>query len=78
MRYVTFKVKIGIATFFKYDILTQLLNIPNVVPTAPSILVGKLTNTRPCMHSEASELTNSTVSTMSSKPFPLSPPIMRV
>ena len=43
VRYVTFKVKIGIARFFKYDNLTQLFYyIPNVVPTVPQIVVGKL------------------------------------
>ena len=35
VRYVTFKVKKEIAIFSKYDILTQLFCIPNVVPTAP-------------------------------------------
>ena len=42
MRDFTWKVKVGIAIFFKYDILTQLFYIPNVVPTAPQIIIGKL------------------------------------
>ena len=77
MRYVTFKVKIGIARFSKYDILTQLLYIPNVVPTAPLIVVGKLPKF--FMQSgtgvEVSWLISSTVSR---RLLPSQPPIMRV